>query len=284
MIMANSRAGTYTEAQLLDSVTTILSRAAEKVLAFKPATIARRMKSDRSPVTAADEVANAIIVEGLARLLPGLPLISEESIEGQAERLTSSEFILVDPLDGTREFLEGRKDFTLNVAIIRDGRPWLGVIMAPAHAMVWQAIVGKGAERFQLPAGADLGYAAGRAAIHTRPWPEGGLVATVSHSHFDSRTAAFLAGLPIAAQVACGSSLKFCRLAEGKADLYPRLAPTHEWDIAAGHAILEAAGGAVTTPQGDEPIYGHTPGTFLVPAFIAWGDRRCVATYCCPGR
>jgi 3'(2'), 5'-bisphosphate nucleotidase len=274
--MAYSGAEASSVTQLLDDLTAIMSRAAEEVQAFAPATVARRMKSDLSPVTAADEIANAIILEGLARLLPGVPVISEEDAEGQAKGLTDGEFILVDPLDGTREFLEGRKDYTLNIAIIRDARPWLGVILAPARDMVWRGAAGYGAERFKLPAGADLSDATEKAAIRTRPRPDDGFVAAVSHSHFDARTAAFLAGLPIAGQSACGSSIKFCRLAEGEADIYPRLAPTNEWDIAAGHAILEAAGGAVTNPEGGALLYGQTPGKYLVPAFLAWGDPRSV--------
>lgn len=260
------------DARLLDELTRLVSQAAGKVMAMDPATIARKTKSDLSPVTAADEIANEVILDGLSRLLPGLPVISEEMAENWACLDPNADFVLVDPLDGTREFLAGRADFTLNVALVRDSQPTLGVIMAPAEATVWRGVVGRGAERLQLHAGVDVGGASEATVIQTRSRPAGGLVATVSRSHFDAQTAAFLTRLPIAGRSACGSSIKFCRVAQGEADIYPRLAPTHEWDIAAGHAILAAAGGKVTRPDGTAFVYGRAGEAFLVPAFIAWGD------------
>jgi 3'(2'), 5'-bisphosphate nucleotidase len=247
------------DARLLDELTTLVSRAAAVVMAKPPANLARRSKSDLSPVTEADEASEGILLEGLARLLPGLPVVSEE-----AGGVAAPDFVLVDPLDGTRELLAGRAEFTINVAIIADQRPLLGIICAPALALLWRGLVGRGAERL------TLAPATGHIAVRTRPRPSDGLIAAVSRSHLDVATDAFVAGLPNATRLVCGSALKFCRVAEGAADLYPRLSPTSEWDVAAGHALLAAAGGVVTTPDGAALIYGR-PG-FGIPAFIAWGD------------
>jgi 3'(2'), 5'-bisphosphate nucleotidase len=207
----------------------------------------------------------------LAHLLPGVPIVSEE----QKVRPSALEagFVLVDPLDGTREYLAGREEFTVNVAIISQGRPAVGIIAAPALGLVWRGVVGQGAQRLHLAAGAAPDRASGRCAIHTRRRPAAGFDAMVSRSHFDEETDAFLQRLPLVARKPCGSSLKLARIAEGSADLYGRLAPTCEWDVAAGHAILAAAGGIVTAPGGAELVYGHAP-DFHVPGFIAGVTRR----------
>ena len=253
----------------LDELTGIVSRAAAAIVAIDHAKVDWRNKSDRSPVSAADEASNAIIVQGLAHLLPGVPIVSEE--EQLRPSALKAGFVLVDPLDGTREFLAGREEFTVNVAIVTQGRPMVGVIAAPALGLVWRGVVGQGAERLDLAAGAAPHQASGRCAIHTRHRPAAGFVAMVSRSHFDEETDAFLKRLPLAARNPCGSSLKLARIAEGSADLYARLARTCEWDVAAGHAILAAAGGIVTAPDGAELVYGHAP-DFHVPGFVAWGD------------
>jgi 3'(2'), 5'-bisphosphate nucleotidase len=252
----------------LDALTDLVSRAGAAILAIDRSKITWRTKADQSPVTAADEAANAVIIAGLSRLVPGTPVVSEE---GQV-RLSSSEapFILVDPLDGTREFLADRDEFTVNIAVIGSGRPIAGVIAAPALGLVWRGVVGRGAERLRLAPGAAASQASDRIAIRARR-PGEGFVAMVSRSHFDARTDAFLRRLPITSRLACGSSLKFARIAEGGADLYARLAQTCEWDVAAGHAVLVAAGGCVTAPDGAELIYGRTP-DFHIPGFIALGD------------
>jgi 3'(2'), 5'-bisphosphate nucleotidase len=256
-------------AQGLDDLTDVVSRAAAAILAIDRSKMEWRAKPDRSPVSAADEAANAIIVQDLAHLLPGVPIVSEEQ-EARPSALEAG-FVLVDPLDGTREFLAGREEFTVNVAIISQGRPAVGIIAAPALGLVWRGVVGQGAERLNLAAGAAPCRASGRSVIHTRRRPAAGFVAMISRSHFDDATDAFLQRLPLIACKACGSSLKFARIAEGSADLYVRLARTCEWDVAAGHAILAAAGGTVTAPAGAELAYGHAP-DFHVPGFIAWGD------------
>jgi 3'(2'), 5'-bisphosphate nucleotidase len=184
---------------------------------------------------------------------------------------------LVDPLDGTRELIAGRDEFTINVAIIAGGRPRLGIVAAPAQALLWRGIEGRGAERLRLSPGAPANAAQARTPIRTRPSPRSGLVAAVSRSHLDPQTQAYLARLPISERRACGSAVKFCQVAEGSADVYARLSPTCEWDVAAGHAVLAAAGGMVNTPEGAPMSYGRMAENFRVPAFIAWGDPSAAA-------
>jgi 3'(2'), 5'-bisphosphate nucleotidase len=256
----------------LDELTAIASRAAAAINAIEPAAIAARTKSDRSPVTAADEAAESVVIAGLQRAMPGLAVISEEAFERFAAPSPGSTFALVDALDGTREFIAGRDEFTINLAIIVDGTPAIGVIAAPRLGLVWRGIVGRGAERLELHPGSETVNAHGVVPIHVRSRPAGRLVAVVSRSHLDRKTIAFLAKLPRIETIGCGSALKFCRIAEGRADLYPRLAPTSEWDVAAGHAILAAAGGSVTTPSGAPLVYGNAASRFRIPAFVAWGD------------
>jgi 3'(2'), 5'-bisphosphate nucleotidase len=253
----------------LDALTYVVSRAAAAIVAIDRSKVEWRTKADQSPVSLADEAANAVILEGLSRLLPGVPVVSEEA-HTRPSALPAG-VVLVDPLDGTREFLAGRDEFTVNIGILANGRPMIGIIAAPALGLVWRGVVGRGAERLRLAAGAASHQASERKPIHTRRRPAGGFAVVLSRSHFDARTDAFLTRLPIVARTPCGSSLKFARIAEGSADLYVRLAQTCEWDVAAGHAVLCAAGGIVTTPDGSELSYGRTS-DFHVPAFIAWGD------------
>ena len=224
-----------------------------------------RIKADGSPVTPADEAAEAVIRKGLKRLAPDLPIISEEHVEKEKPSTDGAIYFLVDPLDGTKEFIAGRDEYTVNIAIVADGVPCVGVVAAPALGLIWRGIVGRGAERLKF---SSRSISAPQA-IRTRYRPENEIVVMVSRSHLDANTEAYLAGLPQMRRVACGSSLKFCRLAEGMADLYPRLAPTRDWDVAAGHAVLAAAGGSVVDPEGTALIYGSP--ALLIPAFVAWG-------------
>jgi 3'(2'), 5'-bisphosphate nucleotidase len=249
---------------LMQDLTVIAARAAATICQCGAASL--RHKADGSPVTAADEAAEAVILRDLERLALGIPIVSEErsaTDRAHAGASPSPTYFLVDPLDGTREFIAGRDEFTVNIALMDLGTPLIGVIAAPAADLAWRGIVGRGAERMRL---SDQG---GRTAIRTRPRPAHP-VALISRSHLDPDTKSYLAGLPQASSVTCGSSIKFCRIAEGSADLYPRLAPTHDWDVAAGHAILAAAGGKVTAGDGSQPVYG-TPKR-LIPNFIARGD------------
>jgi 3'(2'), 5'-bisphosphate nucleotidase len=225
-------------------------------------------------VTAADEAAEAIILDGIARLLPGVPVISEEAAGRAPPAGPGPEFVLVDPLDGTRELVAGRDEFTVNVALVREGRPFLGIVAAPALGLLWRGYPGYGAERLRLTPDGVVGEGE---PIHTRTCPAAGLIATVSRSHLDADTEAFLARLPIGKTLNCGSAIKFCQVAEGLADVYPRFGTTCEWDIAAGQAVLAAAGGTVVSLGGSELPYGGAVALFRVPGFIAWGDPAAVA-------
>jgi 3'(2'), 5'-bisphosphate nucleotidase len=251
-------------ATLMDELTKIAAHAAETILDFAIKAADVRTKADNSPVTAADEAAEAAIRDGLTRLAPEVPIISEEQASREKpEAVGRGSYFLVDPLDGTREFIAGRGEYTVNIAIVTDGTPMLGIVCAPALGDYWRGIVGRGADRI---AGAETGQPT---PIRTRARPKSEGVIMVSRSHLEARTRAYLERFPGAKIVQCGSSVKFGRVAEGSADLYPRLAPTHDWDLAAGHAVVAAAGGLVTAPDGSPLVYGTAD--LLIPAFIASG-------------
>ncbi len=228
-------------------------------------------KADESPVTEADRRAEEIILEALSRLAPGVPVLAEESaVDGRIPEL-GDRFFLVDPLDGTREFIGGRGEFTVNVALIEKGRPVAGIVHAPALGMY---AVASGSQAFEarLAEGAAIG-AAEWYELHTRAVPETGPVAVASRSHRDAETDAFLAARGILDTRSAGSSLKFWLVARGEADVYPRFGRTMEWDTGAGHAVLAAAGGAVVTVDGADLAYGKRDRDYDNPAFIAWGRR-----------
>jgi 3'(2'), 5'-bisphosphate nucleotidase len=260
--------------ELLARVADIAREAGREILeVYASGAVTATAKADQSPLTAADLRAHRLIVERLGALVPALPVLSEEAAHTPfTERSRWQRYWLVDPLDGTREFLAGRDEYTINIAIIVDHRPLVGVIAAPALGLVYRGIVGRGAERLRLTPGAGLAEASEVVAIRTRTAPAGGLVAAVSRSHLEPATEAFLQGVDVHDRISSGSALKFCRIAEGTADLYPRLSPTSEWDVGAGHAIVAAAGGVVTAPDRTPLKYGGARGDFRVPAFIAWGD------------
>jgi 3'(2'), 5'-bisphosphate nucleotidase len=252
-------------AELMEALTPICAGAALAILEAPRGSA--RIKADGSPVTAADEAADAVIKAGLDRLAPQLPVISEENAGPNRPAFAGASVILVDPLDGTRDFIARRDEYTINIALVTDGLPVLGVMAAPALGLIWRGIAGRGAERMEF---SRDGETSPPRPIATRRFAAEAPSIMVSRSHLDARTQTYVGALPGATLIPCGSALKFCRLAEGAADLYPRLAPTHDWDTAAGHAILTAAGGAVTAPDGGPVVYG-TP-KLLIPAFLAWGD------------
>ncbi len=226
-----------------------------------------RLKADGSPVTTADLAAEAAIREDLMRVAPTLPIVSEEQAAPEQPLARDADYFLVDPLDGTREFISGHDEYAVNIALMADGTPALGVIAAPALGLVWRGVVGRGAERIAFAAD---GTCAPPRRVHARSRPHDQVSVLVSRSHLDPRTQAYLKRLPNPRTVGCGSAVKFCRLADGSADLYPRLAPTRDWDVAAGHALVEAAGGCVQAPDGVPLAYG-TPER-LIPGFIASAD------------
>jgi 3'(2'), 5'-bisphosphate nucleotidase len=225
-------------------------------------------KTDDSPVTAADHVAEEIILAALARHAPGINVVAEEQVAAGHVPVVAAEFFLVDPLDGTREFVQKRGDFTVNIALIRDAAPALGVVYAPATGQLFAADVATAqARRARLDPQSTA--AASFTAIQVRKVPAAGITAVASRSHRTPETDAYLARYPIADLVAVGSSLKFCLVAAGEADLYPRLGPTMEWDTAAGQAVVLAAGGQVLGPDARPLRYGKPQ--FRNPWFVASG-------------
>ncbi len=225
-------------------------------------------KADATPVTAADHAAEAMILKALEQAAPELPVVAEEEVAAGRIPAVGRAFFLVDPLDGTKEFVSRLGDFTINIALIRDGEPVLGVVYAPARGLLYTGNVPEQvAHRFrQTPASNERGRAE---RIHVRPVPAAGLVAVASRSHRTPETDAYLAQYQLVDSVSIGSSLKFCMVAAGEADLYPRLGPTMEWDTAAAQAVLVAAGGRVIAADGEPLRYGK-PG-FRNPYFVASG-------------
>jgi 3'(2'), 5'-bisphosphate nucleotidase len=231
-----------------------------------------RHKPDGSPVTKADIDADRIIRARLASLLPAMPVVSEEASETHAFA-GIGRFILVDPLDGTREFTSGRDEFTVNIALIDHGEPVAGAVYAPALNRLY--IAGASAFRAEVrPAEPVPGLHAMRA-LSTNVVSYEALRAVASYSHLDAATKSWLDMRPIGELRSAGSSLKFCMIAEGEADVYPRLGPTMEWDTAAGHAVLAAAGGCVVRVDGSPLGYGKSEAGFRNESFIAWGSRHC---------
>lgn len=223
-------------------------------------------KSDGSPVTAADLAADEVIRDSLARHLPGLPVITEETWTA-ASCAEAACYVLVDPLDGTREFIKGSDEFTVNIALIADHVPVAGAVYAPALRRLY--IGGTSAHRLDLAGDEQDQHLDGLRPIGVRQAPQAGWRAVVSRSHLDADTRRWIEAHRIAELCSAGSSLKFCTVAEGEADVYPRLGPTMEWDTAAGHAVLLAAGGRVTDLGGRPMRYGKT--AFRNGSFIAWG-------------
>ena len=258
-------------AALMEPLTDLVMRAGAAILAVDRHVMQIDGKVDGSPVTAADLAADRIIGEGLARLVPDVPVLSEERAH-LAKSHYDGGFFLIDPLDGTKEFVAGRAEFTVNLALVVNGTPLLGIVGAPALGLLWRGLVGQGAER--LTTGGPSGPVAGP--IHTRPAPQAGSpwIVAVSRSHGDAKTEAFIEARPGAIRQELGSAVKFGRVAEGGVDIYPRLAPTCEWDVAAGHAVVTAAGGKVTDSQGGALRFGTGRKDFIVPEFIAWGDPK----------
>jgi 3'(2'), 5'-bisphosphate nucleotidase len=258
-------------AALMEPLTDLVVRAGAAILAVNRHAMEIDGKADGSPVTEADLAADRIIGEGLARLVPDVPVLSEERAHLAKSHYDGS-FFLIDPLDGTKEFVAGRREFTVNLALVMNGTPLLGIVGAPALGLIWRGLVGRGAEKL------TMGGASGPVTepIHTRPAPQAGSpwIVAVSRSHGDTRTEAFIDARPGAIRQELGSAVKFGRVAEGGVDIYPRLAPTCEWDVAAGHAVVTAAGGKVTDSHGAPLHFGTGRKDFIVPEFIAWGDPK----------
>ena len=250
-------------AALAADVARLAEQAAAAILKVYDSEFAVEHKDDRSPLTAADLASHHVLVEGLAALTPEIPVLSEESAGiAWSARSAWSRYWLVDPLDGTREFVKRNGEFTVNVALIEDHRPVLGVVQVPVTgelAAAWRGggtWIGKPGEK------------ARRVATRRRTTP---LIVAGSRSHASAREEELLARLGHCAKLPLGSSLKFLRIASAEADLYIRLGPTSEWDTAAGQCVLEEAGGAVLDMQG-EPLRYNTRPTLINPDFVAIGD------------
>ena len=246
---------------LLDQVVEVARAAGDLILRISATAFVVERKADSSPVTAADKQAEACILARLALLTPDLQIVSEEAGARGALPRAGDRFWLVDPLDGTKEFARGDKEYTVNIALIEEGMPTLGAVLAPALGRVFGGLRGEGA---------FLEHDGRRRAIACRRPPAAGMRVVSSRSHGDRAVLeAFLAKRRVASSAHVGSSLKFCMIAGGDADLYPRLGRTMEWDTAAGHAVLSAAGGRVTGLDGELLKYGKPQ--FANPHFIAMG-------------
>ena len=232
--------------------------------------IVARRKDDESPVTAADEEAERFILKRLAHLAPDVPVLAEEQVASGRVPKVGHRFFLVDPLDGTKEFISRNGEFTVNIAEIVEGKPVRGVVHAPAKERLFFGEMLSGAyEAFAPPGGApDFGEAK---RIQARAVPKAGMTAVASRSHRDANTDKYLADFQVKEFVSAGSSLKFCLVAAGEADIYPRTGRTMEWDTAAGHAVLAAAGGSVGLETGEPLTYGKASRGYDNPAFIARG-------------
>jgi 3'(2'), 5'-bisphosphate nucleotidase len=244
---------------LVQPVRRLAQAAAVAIMRVYSQPFASEAKSDGSPVTAADLAADDVICAGLASLTPEIPVVSEERVARGVPDISAGRFWLVDPLDGTREFVDRNGEFTVNIALVEKGQPVLGCVGIPVEDLVYTGIPGSGAWRWDGAEGTLI------AARRSPPDP----VAVASRSHRDAETERFLNALPGHRLDIVGSALKFCRIAEGRADVYPRFGPTSEWDTAAGHALVLAAGGRLAAWDGSPFCYGKP--RFLNGGFVARG-------------
>ena len=255
-----------------DTLAMIALEAGGEILDVYGTDFAVEQKDNDSPVTEADRRAEAIILKRLAEIAPEVPVIAEEAASAGDIPETGARFFLVDPLDGTREFVNRRDEFTVNIALVENGEPVAGVVYAPALGMMAVADGPASGRTVMLGKGEPIASAAWQP-IHTREVPAAGLIAVASRSHRDAETDAFLESHGVKETRSAGSSLKFCLIARGEADVYPRFGRTMEWDTAAGHAVLRAAGGCVLTAEGEPLRYAKRERGYDNPAFIAWGRK-----------
>ncbi len=262
-------------AALADALLPALLEAGRIELAYYNGTVEVEEKSDSSPVTAADREAEAVLIRALAGAAPGIPVVAEESAAAGSIPEVGDIFFLVDPLDGTREFVKKRDEFTINVGLVVAGRPAFGAVYAPVLGELYvtlgpsEAVVANIMPDSTARSLAELQLRR----IFTREPDPAALVALGSRSHRSPATEDFLSRYAITEMKAAGSSIKFCLIARGEADLYPRIGETSEWDTAAAEAVLAAAGGCVTTLDGRPLVYGKADRRFLNPHFVAWAKR-----------
>jgi 3'(2'), 5'-bisphosphate nucleotidase len=269
-----ARTGTFDFAGAASFLTATAARAGAAIMQHFHGPTEVTLKDDQSPVTLADRASETIILEDLKLLAPDIPVVSEESADGRKGEF-GDRFFLVDPLDGTKEFIKKRSDFTVNIALVDHSRSSFGLVYAPARSLLAVTVAASKAIEAELvpsSSGADLGMLS-QTTLKVRTADPEGLTALVSLSHLDAETEAFLAKLKIAKRSGAGSSVKFLEIARGEADVYPRFGPTMEWDTAAGQAVLEAAGGRVVTADGEPLRYGKITAGLRNPSFIAWGGE-----------
>ena len=254
----------FTSATLGERLAAITVEAARLILPLWKSGITVDAKADNSPVTEADRQGETLILARLAEYFPGVPIISEEDASefGTPDQI-GPRFFLVDPLDGTKAFIRGDPNFTVNIGLIEQGRPVAGAVAAPPTGEVWFTD-GVGARKRGFD---DLTSVS----VQARPWPVGEAIALISHTMKDDARAELMAKYGCASTLAMDSSIKLCRIAEGAADIYPRHGPTMEWDTAAGHAVLSAAGGSLTMPQGAPFLYAKADLGFRNSGFVARG-------------
>ena len=250
---------------LAKSLVKLALTAGREIMAIYGTEFSAQMKGDLSPVTEADEVAERIILAGLATLDPTTPVVSEEAASGGRIPQVGSKFYLVDPLDGTKEFVSKNGEFTVNIARIENGIPVMGVVYAPAINRIFWGDFSIGAAEGKISPDDRIAWKQ----LRVRVRPDDGATVVASRSHRDMETEDFLKTIKVAKLVSAGSSLKFCLIAAGEADLYPRFGRTMEWDTAAGHAVLLAAGGKVLKIDGYPLNYGKSDRGFDNPGFIA---------------
>ena len=267
--------------RLADQLLAAVLQAGDVIMRHRQAGVAVQHKADKSPVTLADQEAEEIILAALATYAPGVAVVAEEASSRGEKSALSDTFFLVDPLDGTRDFVRGGTDFSVNIGLIAGSVPCFGMIYAPALDQLTMTLAADRAVEVTIAPDAKP---AGLSSLtlkpmHTRTPDMTRLVAVGSRSHRSPKDEAFKADPRITDYCEIGSSLKFGLVACGKADIYPRFGPTSEWDTAAGHAILLAAGGDVTLLDGAPFLYGKRDASFLNPSFVAWGDRALIPLF-----
>jgi 3'(2'), 5'-bisphosphate nucleotidase len=254
---------------LVTNLLTLAQAAGREIMRIYKEGCIVQTKLDNTPVTEADANAEAIILAGLKGIYPNIPVIAEESAAAGRIPEFENEFFLVDPLDGTKEFISRNGEFTVNIALVQKGRPVAGVVYAPAINAIYWGEIGVGSAKATLSPEQDM-LSASWHALKVRELPSSGATVLASRSHRDPATDSYLSTIKIHKLVGAGSSLKFCTIAEGEADLYPRFGRTMEWDTAAGHAVLAAAGGTVNQAEDGTPLrYGKRERGFDNPSFIA---------------
>ncbi|HZP20338.1 MAG TPA: 3'(2'),5'-bisphosphate nucleotidase CysQ [Bauldia sp.] len=261
------------DTELAEAMVAAAIAAGAAILAARARGLTVESKADTSPVTEADRAAEAVILRHLAEAAPGIPVVAEEACAVGRPPSVGAAFFLVDALDGTREFVRGGDDFTVNIALVRNETPAIGVVLAPVTGEIYVGVAGSGAWRGVVRDGVVVH----RRAVTVRS-PGDRIDVVASRSHRTPETDAYIARYRVGANVAAGSSLKFCTVADGRADLYPRMGTTMQWDTAAGDAVLRAAGGRTLTLDNRPLRYGPTAlagaDSYRNPWFVAVGKLQ----------